>query len=86
MDDLISLITESEMISLVELSDKLNMSKDMILARLERYEQLGFIKRVVEKGASSSCSCSCNSCKGCMTAGTSSDTPIVYWLKGDALK
>ncbi|MCR5215229.1 MAG: winged helix-turn-helix transcriptional regulator [Eubacterium sp.] len=85
MDDLISLITESEMISMVELSDKLNMSKDMILARLERYEQLGFIKRVVEKGTSSSCSCNCNSCKGCNIS-KGPDKPLVYWMKGDRLK
>ncbi|MCR4938852.1 MAG: winged helix-turn-helix domain-containing protein [Treponemataceae bacterium] len=85
MDDLISLITQAEMISIPELCDKLNMSKDMLLARLERYEQLGYIKRIVEKGASSGCSCNCNSCKGCHTS-VGGVTPSVYWTKGDHLK
>ncbi len=85
MDDLISLITEAEMISIPELSYRLNLSKDMLLARLERYEQLGYIKRVVEKGTSSGCSCNCSSCKGCNMA-QGSVKPLVYWTKGDRLK
>ena len=85
MGDLLSLITGSELISIPELSDKLKMSKDMLLARLERYEQLGYIKRVVEKGSSSGCSCICSSCKGCNLV--SGDVkPLVYWTKGERLK
>jgi len=85
MDELISIITNSGSISILELCDKLNTSKDMILARLERYEQLGYVKRIVVKGASSGCSCNCRTCKGC---NFSSDpiTPMVYWTKGDRLK
>ncbi len=84
MDDLISLVTESEMISIPELCDRLHLSKEMLLARLERYEQLGYIKRVVEKGTSG-CSCNCQSCKGCHTS-AGSLTPMVYWTKGERLK
>ncbi|MCR5655733.1 MAG: MarR family transcriptional regulator [Lachnospiraceae bacterium] len=80
MDDLISLITASEMISIPELCEKLHMSKDMVLARLERCEQLGYIKRVVEKGTSNGCTCNCSTCKGCHTS-TGSIKPMVYWTR-----
>jgi len=82
MDELISLITGSDMITISELCDKLGMSKDMLLARLERYEQLGYVKRVIGQGSSSGCSCNCSTCKGCHTS-VGTMKPMVYWTKGE---
>lgn len=83
MDELLSLIKNSKVISMPELESKLGMSREMIFARLERYAQLGYVRRIVEGGAS--CSGACGSCKGCGSH-KMSVKPSVFWVKGEKLK
>lgn len=83
MDELLSLMLDSEQISMTELAEKLHMSVALINARLERYEQLGYVKRVVEK-SQGGCSGTCGSCKGCGTHKLEFK-PSVYWVKGEKL-
>ncbi|MBQ8085382.1 MAG: winged helix-turn-helix domain-containing protein [Lachnospiraceae bacterium] len=83
MDDLLSIMTNSEQITMQELSEQLNMSIGLIFARLERYEQLGYVKRIVEKG-SEGCSGTCSGCKGCGSH-KPEFKPSIYWVKGEKL-
>lgn len=84
MDDLLSLLKNSKMVSMPELVSRLHTSEAMIYARLERYEQLGVVKRVVDTGGSG-CSGSCGNCKGCGTHKVSFK-PSVYWILGDDIR
>ena len=84
MDELLSIMLDSESISMPELAEKLNMPEAFIYARLERYEQLGYVKRVVEHSGGG-CSGSCGSCKGCGTHKLEFK-PSVYWIRGERLK
>ena len=83
MDELLSIMLDSEQITMPELAEKLHMSVALINARLERYEQLGYVKRVVEK-SQGGCSGTCGSCKGCGTHKLEFK-PSVYWVKGEKL-
>lgn len=81
MEDLLSIIMTDKQITMPELAERLDTSQEMILARLERYEQLGYVKRISgQKGGS--CSGHCGGCKGCGSHKTQMQ-PVVYWVKGD---
>ncbi len=84
MDDLLTIMTNSEQITMQELSERLHMSVGLIFARMERYEQLGYVKRIVEKG-SEGCSGTCSGCKGCGTV-KPEFKPSIYWVKGKKLE
>ena len=84
MDRLLDTMFESDRITMRELSEKLHMSEGIIYARLERYEQLGYVKKVVEY-AEGGCSGTCGSCKGCGTH-RPEFKPSVYWIRGARLK
>lgn len=82
MDELLSCILNNERSSIPELCARLHTSKDMLLARLEMYERLGYVKRVVE--SSDGCSGSCSGCSGC-GENKLSLVPGVYWIKGERI-
>lgn len=84
MDELLDIMLGRERISMPELSEKLHMSEALICARLERYEQLGYVKRVVER-AGAGCSGTCGNCKGCGKHRPELK-PSVYWIRGERLK
>lgn len=69
---LLTLLDDDSIHSTAELADILGTSVEMVRARLERYEQLGAVKKTV-------CSCGggCGSCSKCKGSGTHS--PTVYW-------
>ena len=84
MDELLSVLLNKKTVSMPELSEELPISKEFIYAKLERYEQLGYVKRVVENG-SLGCSGNCSGCSGCGSTKLNL-SPSVYWIKGDKLK
>ena len=84
MDELLDIILNRERISMPELSEWLHMSEELIYARLERYEQLGYVKRIVER-TGGGCSGTCGSCKGCGTH-RPEFKPSVYWTVGERSK
>ena len=83
MDELLTIMLDSESVSMPELAEKLHMSEAFIFARLERYEQLGYVKRIVDK-SQGGCSGSCGNCKGCGTHKLEFK-PSVYWVRGEKL-
>ena len=78
MDDLLTCLSSSRPVPMPELAAKLHMSEAMICARLERYEQLGYVRKVIDRSAGG-CSGSCGSCKGCGSHKVSV-RPSVYWI------
>lgn len=84
MDRLLETMFDREQITMGELSEKTNMSEAIIYARLERYEQLGYVKKVVEY-VEGGCSGTCGSCKGCGTH-RPKFKPSVYWIRGEKLR
>ena len=83
MDELLTILQSRKSISMPELSKKLHMSEALIYARLERYEQLGYVKRVSEQ--TGGCSGACGNCKGCGTH-RPEFKPSFYWVAGERLK
>ena len=65
MEDLLELIKKGSSISTVELAEKTGTSVEMVMARLERYESLHLIKRVVFDLEGCSGSCGHKHCAGC---------------------
>ena len=84
MDELLSIMLNSERITMSELARCLNMSEALIYARLERYEQLGYVKKIIEYNTGG-CSGKCGSCKGCGTK-RHNFKPSVYWVKGEKME
>lgn len=72
---LLSLLEEKGIRSTAQLAAELGTSTEMIEAKLERYEQLGYIKKTV---MSVNCGGSCQKCHGC-SGMKSSATSVVYW-------
>lgn len=70
---LLTLLDDDSIHSTAELADILGTSVEMIRARLERYEQLGLVKKTV---CSSGGCHSCSKCKGC---GGGTHGSAVYW-------
>ena len=83
MDELLTLMLSSEQITIKEISNRLHMSEAAIFARLERYEQLGYVRRIVEDGPEG-CSGTCAGCKGCGSHKLKFK-PSVYWVRGNKL-
>lgn len=72
---LLSLLEEKGVRSTAQLADALGTSVEMVQAKLERYEQLGYIKRTV---MTADCGGNCKKCRGCSGI-RSSATSVVYW-------
>ncbi|MFA5658111.1 MAG: hypothetical protein WC900_02375 [Oscillospiraceae bacterium] len=75
---LMDLLATPTALSTAQLADTLGTSIEMIEAQLERYEQLGYIKKTVMCG--SSCSCNCKGCGYC-TSNDRKGSPVVFWEK-----
>ena len=75
---LLDTLNNEELCSTAQLADFLNTSPEMIEAQLERYEQLGFVKKTVMNG-SSQCGGGCKKCKKCNQKKHS--VPVVFWEK-----
>lgn len=73
---LLDLIDSGCASSVTELAEKLNTSPQMIKARLERYEQLGIIKKNSFTGG---CGGKCKNCGGCGKA--PNGAVMSYWEK-----
>lgn len=88
MNDLLNLIKEGKSISTLELAEKTGSSPEMVLARLERYEALHLIKRVVLNEEGCNGHCGHRQCAGC-SHNPKNQPPIVMWefmppAKGEA--
>lgn len=75
---LLDALDDKEIRSTARLADILGTSPEMIEAQLERYEQLGFVKKTVMNG-SSQCGGGCKKCKNCNQKKLS--VPVVFWEK-----
>lgn len=74
---LLDALDSKEIHSTAQLADLLDTSPEMIEAQLERYAQLGFVKKTVMNG--SGCGGNCGKCKGCGQKKHS--VPVVFWEK-----
>ena len=72
---LLELLDEKGIRSTVQLADTLNTSVEMVQAKLERYEQLGYVKKIV---MSADCGGNCKKCHGCSGLRGSAEA-VVYW-------
>lgn len=72
---LLSLLEEKGIRSTAQLAAELGTSTEMIEAKLERYAQLGYVKKTV---MSANCGGNCQKCHGC-SGMKSSATSVVYW-------
>ena len=75
---LLEALESKEIRSTAQLAEMLGTSVELIEAQLERYEQLGFVKKTQMK-ASKSCGGSCKKCKGCNRE--NKNVPITFWEK-----
>lgn len=82
MNDLLDMIRQGQTSSIPELAGRLQISEELLYARLERYEQLGLVKRV--RVDTSGCGGNCKRCRGC--SGMKTERPLVYWEKGEKLQ
>lgn len=73
---LLAVLNNEEIRSTAQIADTLKTSVEMIEAQLERYEQLGLIKKTVMH-ASEQCSGNCKKCKDCNQAKHSVE--VVFW-------
>ena len=73
---LLDALDNAEIHSTAQLADMLGISPEMIEAQLERYEQLGLVKKTVMNN-SSKCGGNCGKCKGC--AHKKESPPVVFW-------
>lgn len=72
---LLSLLEEKGIRSTAQLAAELGTSVEMIEAKLERYEQLGYVKKTV---MSANCGGNCKKCHGC-SGMKSAAASVVYW-------
>ena len=77
---LLDVLDNKDMRSTAQLADILNTSVEMVEAQLERYEQLGLVKKTV-MNASEQCGGSCKKCKGCKQSQNS--VAVVFWEKSE---
>lgn len=75
---LLDALDSKEICSTAQLAHMLGISVELVEAKLERYEQLGFVKKTV-MNASANCGGSCSKCKGCNHENKS--TPVIFWEK-----
>ena len=71
---LLSLLEEKGIRSTAQLAAELGTSMEMIEAKLERYAQLGYVKKTV---MSANCGGNCKKCHGC--SGMKTAASVVYW-------
>lgn len=72
---LLSLLEKNEIYSTAQLAEALGTSSGMVQAMLERYEQLGYVKKTV---LSADCGGNCKKCRGCNSLRQSAAS-VVYW-------
>lgn len=72
---LLSLLEEKGIRSTAQLAAELGTSTEMVKAKLERYEQLGYVKKTV---MSANCDGNCKKCHGC-SGMKSAAASVVYW-------
>lgn len=82
MENLLEIIRQGQVSALPELAERLQISEEMLLARLERYEQLGIVRRVCMD--TSGCGGNCKRCRGC--SGMKTGGHLVYWEKGEKFR
>lgn len=82
MEKLLEIIKKDQSAALSELAERLGMSEELMLAKLERYEQLGYVKRVRPDNAG--CGKNCRKCRGC--SGMVRSQSFTYWEKGERLR
>ena len=72
---LLELLDEEGIRSTTQLANTLNTSVEMVEAKLERYERLGYVKKIV---MSTDCGGNCKKCRGCSGLRKSA-AAVVYW-------
>lgn len=72
---LLELLNEPGVHSTAQLALKLGTTPEMVEARLERYAQLGYVRKIV---MSSDCGGKCKTCRGCR-GHQSGAARVVYW-------
>ena len=72
---LLSLLEDKGIRSTAQLAAELGTSTEMIEAKLERYTQLGYVKKTV---MSANCGGNCKKCHGC-SGMKSAAASVVYW-------
>ena len=72
---LLSLLEEKGIRSTAQLAAELGTSMEMIEAKLERYAQLGYVKKTV---MSANCGGNCKKCHGC-SGMKNPAASVVYW-------
>lgn len=72
---LLSLLEEKGIRSTAQLAAELGTSMEMIEAKLERYAQLGYVKKTV---MSANCGENCKKCHGC-SGMKNAAASVVYW-------
>lgn len=72
---LLSLLDEKGIRSTAQLAAELGTSTKLVEAKLERYEQLGYIKKTV---MSADCGGNCKKCCGCSGMKRSAAS-VIYW-------
>lgn len=72
---LLSLLEEKGIRSTAQLAAELGTSTEMVEAKLERYEQLGYVKKTI---MSANCGGNCKKCHGC-SGMKSAAASVVYW-------
>ena len=82
MDALLEMLKTGQPAALPEIAEKLGISVEMVQARLERYELLGYAKRQIFDA--NTCAGNCKKCSGC--SGNTNASPFIYWEKGEKLK
>lgn len=82
MENLLEIIRQGQMSALPELAKRLQISEELLLAKLERYEQLGYVKQV--RMDDFGCGGDCKKCRGCR--GMKIGKPLIWWEKGEKLR
>lgn len=72
---LLSLLEEKGIHSTAQLAAELGTSTEMVEAKLERYAQLGYVKKTV---MSADCDGNCKKCHGC-SGMKNAAASVVYW-------
>ncbi|HHX37637.1 MAG TPA: hypothetical protein GX717_06620 [Clostridiaceae bacterium] len=81
-DILLEMLQNGEHIAVSELADTLQTSPEMVLAMLEHYERLGFVKKTVIQFKTENSSC--GGCAGCVHL--KQRDGFTLWEKGERLK
>ncbi len=82
MRNLMSLIENGETYSTAQLAAALNLSIDMMRVMIERYEQLGYLRKVVldcKTACGGGCSKSCALCQGAGGGIKGIRMPVTMW-------